>query len=262
VRPRAALRAAAAAAFSAAAAPAGAAARAPVVVELFTSQGCSSCPDADALLSTWGAEAFARGEALPLSYSVDYWNYLGWPDPFSDPAWSRRQRAYAAARGETRIYTPQLIVTGEAAFNGTALGRLRKEVFTRLKRPGPASLGLEPLKPGGTRWGVAGTRPPGGPLRRVMAVLFENGLVTAIPAGENAGKEQRNDFVVRRLVELGDWAAGKTLFAVEADLPLGQGWRPERCGAAVFLQDPSTLGIGEAAVHFPLAGRKSPAPKR
>src|SRR5208282_2701283 len=90
----------------------------PVVVELFTSQGCSDCPAADALISGWGREEFVRGRVLPLSFDVDYWNYLGWKDVFSLPSYSSRQRRYASALG-VGVYTPQMIVAGRSAFVGS-----------------------------------------------------------------------------------------------------------------------------------------------
>src|SRR5262245_40346442 len=83
----------------------------PVVLELFTSQGCSSCPPADALLSRFAA-AGSVGErtVAPLSFHVDYWNDLGWADPYSLPAWTERQRQYARALADDRVYTPELVV--------------------------------------------------------------------------------------------------------------------------------------------------------
>src|SRR5687767_14525236 len=84
----------------------------PVVVELFTSQGCSSCPSADALLRRIAADPKLRGKVIPLAYHVDYWNHLGWRDPFSSREWSQRQGDYVRAMKLSSAYTPQIVVNG------------------------------------------------------------------------------------------------------------------------------------------------------
>src|SRR5687767_4325331 len=101
-------------------APAATGAEGPVVIELFTSQGCSSCPPADRLL-TKIAKAGEHGsrKVVPLSFHVDYWNGLGWEDPFSSSAWTRRQNQYATALKESRVYTPELVVGGIAGMVGS-----------------------------------------------------------------------------------------------------------------------------------------------
>ena len=87
----------------------------PVVVELFTSQGCSSCPPADALMH----DLAAREDVIPLALHVDYWDYIGWKDPFGNPAHADRQRAYAAAGNRRTIYTPEMVVGGVTDIVGT-----------------------------------------------------------------------------------------------------------------------------------------------
>jgi len=84
----------------------------PVVVELFTSQGCSSCPPADRLLSKLSRDPRLAGRVIPLAFHVDYWDYIGWRDPFASPRWSQRQKDYARVFRSNRIYTPQLVVSG------------------------------------------------------------------------------------------------------------------------------------------------------
>src|ERR1051325_11483071 len=120
----------------AAASPSSAASPArPVLVELFTSQGCSSCPAADRALAEIAAQPAAQRNVIPLAFHVDYWNYIGWTDPFSSADWSARQRRYGAAFGGGRIYTPQLVVAGAADCVGTDDSRLRKLVAAAAAEP-------------------------------------------------------------------------------------------------------------------------------
>src|SRR5271154_2289788 len=97
-----------------------------VVLELFTSQGCSSCPPADALLKKLSAE---NSQLLPLSFHVDYWNYLGWKDPYSSPANTDRQRGYASAL-DGQVYTPELVVNGAVGVVGSDEGSVRNAIAT------------------------------------------------------------------------------------------------------------------------------------
>src|SRR4051812_46079004 len=120
------------------------------VVELFTSEGCSSCPPADRLLADLASEAARVGQPVfTLSFHVDYWNGLGWADPFSRPAYSERQRSYADALGGG-TYTPEMTVNGKAAFVGSDAARARSEVRKALSRPAPAHFdGLGAVADGG-----------------------------------------------------------------------------------------------------------------
>lgn len=225
----------------------------PVVVELFTSQGCSSCPDADRLLSTWGAKGFAAGKLLPLSFDVDYWNYLGWKDIFSAPAWSDRQQSYAAALG-VRKYTPQMVVAGRAAFVGSD-GEQAQEAAARFAGERPrARLSLKALPSTRARLDVEVEPTAQAEGLHVMLALFENGLVTDVARGENGGRALRNDFVVRRLIDLGPLEPGQVLQR-RIDEPWDPGWRKDHSGAAIFLQDPQTLAVYDARAAYPLATR-------
>src|SRR5262245_59154605 len=110
-------------------APAATAANAtPVVLELFTSQGCSSCPPADRVLSMLGSDPSLRARVVPLAFHVDYWNSIGWTDPFSSSAWSERQSAYAKQLALDSVYTPQIVVNGHDQLNGSDEDGIRRAI--------------------------------------------------------------------------------------------------------------------------------------
>ena len=161
---------------------AGRAQTAPVVVELFTSQGCSSCPPADALLT----QLAAQPGVIALALHVDYWDYLGWQDSFASPAFSARQKAYAKARGSRSIFTPQMMVQGFDSMVGHDEMRIRDRIAAHQAIPPAARLDLR-------RDGAAlviritpGTTPV--EPAEVHVVRFTPSHDVAIEGGENAGQ--------------------------------------------------------------------------
>jgi hypothetical protein len=220
----------------------------PIVVELFTSQGCSSCPPADRLLSKLGKDP----RVIPLAFHVDYWNYIGWSDPFSSKAWSQRQQGYARAFHSNRIYTPQLVVSGRTQVVGSDESGVRRSISQALEAEPvgqvTVSAAVSPDGPDGRLKITARAklvRAAGGPLDLWVAV-YETGLSTKVGAGENASRTLANDFVVRRL-EKALTLPGSTDSA-ELVLGLDKRWNRENLGVAAFLQDPKTLAIQGAAV--------------
>ena len=175
----------------------------PVVVELFTSQGCSSCPPADRLLSKMASDPEYRGRVYPLAFHVDYWNYLGWRDPFSSARWSARQSDYARALGAGN-YTPQLVVDGTSECVGSREDEVRRAVERALATPAPGRVELA-LAAGSDPQTVRATvhaRFDGAAEGRridALVALVEDGLVTPVGRGENGGRTLANDRVVRRL---------------------------------------------------------------
>jgi hypothetical protein len=115
-----------------------------VVLELFTSQGCSSCPAAEQVLSQIGVQEELRAKVVPLAFHVDYWDEGGWHDPFSAREWTERQIAYGRSFGGDGPYTPQLIVDGRVQFNGSDARRLLTEIAASLESAPAASIGLAP----------------------------------------------------------------------------------------------------------------------
>src|SRR5262245_9190385 len=115
----------------------GAGDRSPVIVELFTSEACSSCPPANTVLAQLQqTQPVADAELIALSEHVDYWNYIGWTDPFSSSTFSARQETYAQAFGQQdRVYTPQMIVDGQTEFNGSAMNKARETIANAARSP-------------------------------------------------------------------------------------------------------------------------------
>lgn len=228
-------------------------AESPVVLELFTSQGCSSCPPADRLLSELAEHPELGERVLPLAFHVDYWNHVGWTDPFSDRRWSERQRRYVEVLDGDVAYTPQLVVNGGRHLVGSRRDEVLTAVREALDGPGaPVSVELtaEPVAGGvEVRARVAVERAvPGVRRLEVWAALWQDGLVTPVGRGENADRTLRNDRVVRRFERLftvsargGEEGHGETVLARQADWPL------EELGVLVLVQDPKSRTIHGAA---------------
>jgi hypothetical protein len=215
-----------------------------VVVELFTSQGCMTCPPADQILSALGQQN--PGRVIPLAFHVDFWNQLGWKDPFSRHAWTERQEAYSRALRVGRIYTPQAVVNGRSEMIGSDANRLLSSITNAAARPA-ATIGLE-LAPADSRVSVRAQvdlpEELQGRKLDLMIALFETGLVTAVGRGENGGKTLHNDYVVRELRRVGRLAPKglpKTQHA--ADIGLEKEWDRGKLGVAAFVQDPASLEI-------------------
>lgn len=196
----------------------GAATANPVVVELYTSQGCSSCPPADALLG----EIADRDDVIALGLHVDYWDYIGWKDQFADPAFSARQRAYARAAGQRTVYTPQIIVNGRDHLVGYKPMKLAELMQTYKARPLPVSVDL---RRDGDRVEIearaVGEIPSGGCV--VQVLTYDPYASVEIGRGENAGRTLEYFNIVRDLVEVGRWDGNGTWRAtvrVPADRPV------------------------------------------
>ena len=217
------------------AAPGGGPAGRPVVVELFTSQGCSSCPPADALLRVLARE---RGDVLALAFHVTYWDRLGWPDRFALAEATARQRGYAGISGIGGVYTPQMVVDGVR----DVVGSDRPRVLAAIARAGAAAgagvaVGMayeaaEVAVTLGDRLGGAG-----GGAGKVLLVGFDPEHRTAVRRGENAGRELVEANIVRSVVGLGEWTGGARMVRVAR--PAG-----ERHAVLVQAGDGRMLGVG------------------
>lgn len=202
-------------------APSGATEPAPVVVELFTSQGCNSCPPADLVLG----ELSRRDDVLPLSFHITYWDRLGWPDTFGLAASTSRQRDYAATLRRRGVYTPQMVIGGRIDVVGSQRRRVLQaiELLHDHPEPGPRITIID-----GTLRLDGGEPAP----CDLWLVAFDRAHDVAIERGENRGRTLRYHNVVRDIVGLGDWSGA----ALTIPLPLEQLAREERSGAAVLVQ--------------------------
>ena len=223
-----------------------------VLVELFTSQGCSSCPPADRLISAIAAER--AGSVVTLEFHVDFWNSGGWTDPFSSRDWTARQVAYERALGQNQPYTPQAVVDGHVEMIGSDAARLRPALDAAAAQPGGRiQLQLEPSAER-VQVGADVTLPDALHGRRLdlMAVVFQRDLTTPVGRGENGGHTLHNDFVVRSLERVDRLKPDVPAFSHHAAaLRLSKDWDASRLGVAVFLQDPKTLEVlGAAAQPF------------
>ena len=206
----------------------------PVVIELFTSQGCSSCPPADALLKSFAG----RRDILPLALHVDYWDYIGWKDTFGDPAHAERQRAYARHAGARMVYTPQIIVGGMEHIVGVKPGVLEKAIRMEAAAPDLVSLSL---RPAGDKVEISaralGPIPDG---TIVQLVRVRPSQTVDIGRGENAGRTFTYSHIVTDWTRIGLWN-GEVPFTRKISAP-------GKDETVVIVQEPGPGRILAAAV--------------
>jgi hypothetical protein len=249
--------------------PDDAASRQPVIVELFTSEGCSSCPPADSLLAKLAQDQPFEGiEILPLEEHVDYWNSLGWTDPFSSVDFSRRQEQYAVVLPDGGVYTPQMIVDGRAQFIGNRTHEARDQIRWAASHP-KARLLLTPLPPQNTRTrsfelrldnsqpsraGILptfGSAPVNSTTLDLWIALTEKNLRSKVSSGENSGATLQHAPVVRLLHKL--QSPSKPLNApIQFSLDLDEHWVPANLTVIAFLANPQSHQI-TAAGSVPVA---------
>jgi len=201
------------------------------VVELFTSQGCSSCPPADEILG----ELAKKPDILPLSFNVDYWNYIGWKDPFSSPKKTQRQRDYARKLGLRHVYTPQVVING----HDEEVGSRRSQVLGKIERA--AERPRVPVSFSGKGDSLtinieAGTFSATEPAD-VVLVVFDRKKETEIRRGENAGRKLAYYNVVKSFERIGQWSGDAVDISIDSGLLAADG-----DGCAVLLQK---AGVGE-----------------
>jgi hypothetical protein len=227
----------------------------PVIVELFTSEGCSSCPAADRLLSRLEQmQPVAGAQVIAIEEHVDYWNQLGWNDPFSSPQYRARQNDYALAFHASDIFTPQMVVSGQTAFVGSDMNRAYHEIgaaaqaaTTQVNLGATANpkdqdlldLSVQVSNLKSAKWRDS----------NVYLAVTEKGLATSVQGGENAGHTLRHSSVVRSFGIIGrvkpEGANGGQLVST---LRLPREWKRENLHAVVFVQERSSFHITGANV--------------
>jgi hypothetical protein len=220
------------------------------VVELFTSQGCSSCPPAEQVLADLTAAAARSGEPVYcLGFHVDYWNHLGWVDPFSSPAFSDRQSQYARAYHADQVYTPQMIVNGTTQFTGSDRSATRQALGDALGRRSPAGITLtaDRSASGAGSISYAVTGGPGNAV--VNLAVIEQGLSSHVERGENAGRVLQQADVVRwfSTKKLAGDRHGQVSLPTLADVDLNH------ATVVAYVQLPDDMQVlGAAAAEFRL----------
>jgi hypothetical protein len=234
----------------------------PVVVELFTSEGCSSCPPADRLLARLEqTQPVAGAQIIALEQHVDYWNDQGWMDPFSSALFTERQSDYVRALHADTAYTPQMIVDGATEFVGSdereafvaiaKSARISKATIVLEQRQdsksgpdsAPLRVRLEPL----ANWDA-------GDSADVVLAIAENNLSSSVTRGENAGAQLPHRAVVREMRVLGSVSSTGS-FSAEPDEKLAKNWKRENLRAVVFVQQRTSRHIlGAAAISLATPG--------
>jgi len=219
----------------------------PVVVELFTAEGCSSCPPADALLATLNQRGVVNGaEVLALGEHVDYWNHLGWTDRFSSPTFTQRQESYAKRFGLSSAYTPQMVIDGRFEAAGNDPGLVEREISRAAGLAKTATVTLSWT--GGSALQVA-VEGAGDEPSAVLLAVTEDSLTSSVARGENGGRTLRHSAVVRELSTLGSTSAG--MFRGTVPLTLLASWKAPDLRVVVFVQRPGNREIvGAASVKY------------
>jgi hypothetical protein len=216
------------------------------LLELYTSEGCNSCPPADVLVSSLAAKGLTLDRVVPLGLHVDYWDALGWPDRFAQAIFTQRQREIAARHRTRTVYTPQLVLHGYAL---STWGALAAEIQRINLAQARADLSLEvTTQAPNTLEVVARAVVPEAAARphtKMYLTLYENRLTSAVTAGENAGHTLRHDYVVRQW--LGPLAIDTQGSArLQQTLSLQRDWKTSDLGLVVFVQQYQTGEVLQA----------------
>ncbi len=212
----------------------------PVLVELFTSEGCSSCPPADKVLATLQRDQLVpNADVITLGFHVDYWDRLGWKDRFSSAEFSKRQEVYAVRFGNDSSYTPQIVVDGLSEFVGSNRGKANEEIAkSATAEKGTVDLTVENNTLKGTISGLSSSNGA-----TVYLAVAESDLSNRVSNGENSGSTLEHTSVVRELKQLGTIDRKESGKTFNAALPTNSEWKPENIRYVVFVQENSTLKI-------------------
>jgi hypothetical protein len=234
------------------------AAREPVVVELFTSEGCSSCPPADAILAQLDAQQpLDAAQVIALEEHVDYWDEQGWKDPFSSSTWTSRQNDYAGTLHSGSAFTPQMVVDGTQGFVGSRGGTARQEIekaaAVKKSKVEITGVSLVPNKSVSLKVNVEKLASvTSKDTAEVLLAITESGLHSSVKAGENNGKELQHSPVLRELKTIGAMPKnGEEGFAAQPTVKLDAKWNAQNLRAVVFVQEKKSRRIlGAAAIRI------------
>jgi hypothetical protein len=219
-----------------------------VVVELFTSEGCSSCPPADELLGHLRQDLSAKNvQVIPLGFHVDYWNSLGWKDRFSSAEFTQRQEQYTQSLKVDGPYTPEMVVDGEVEFVGNDAGRAQSTIRQQASQLETAQVKISPAGADQLAIQIKGPTGPSNGNVLVMLAITEDNLSTQVGSGENGGRTLHHAAVVRELRQVGTLKNG----SLESTVPLklAKDWKRNDLRAVVFVQQgPSGKIEGAASV--------------
>jgi hypothetical protein len=205
----------------------------PVLVELFTSEGCSSCPPADAVLARLLKEQpNTDAEIITLALHVDYWNRLGWKDEFSDAKYSERQSRYADKFNSEQVYTPQMVVDGQKEFVGSNFGNAKNAVAEAAKNK-KASVEIQ-TENSKVKINIKDLNIEED--SSVYLVVAQDNLATNVKSGENSGKNLRHESVVREFNIVGNVSSADKSFSVETPVEIKSEWNKKDLSFVVFVQ--------------------------
>jgi hypothetical protein len=216
-------------------------------MELFTSEGCSSCPPADALLAKLNELQPVSGvTVIALEEHVDYWDHQGWRDPFSSGEFTARQQRYAQILHIESPYTPEMVIDGRSEFVGNDSQRALHELAGAARSP-KTPVHVVVKEKTGDRF-VLAVNVAAGLTGEVLLAIAETSLASDVARGENAGRNLKHSAVVRKLSVIGKLKSGES-FSTEPVVTLARQWKPENLRAVVFVQE-STSGkvVGAAEV--------------
>jgi len=209
------------------------------VIELFTSEGCSSCPAADEAVIDIANEY--KKNVFIIGFHVDYWNYLGWKDAFSNASYTERQRHYAGILGLNSIYTPQIIVNGSIEFVGSNKSRLHDAINQELKKAVPSTIGISAKKNDNHTVNIAYTMKPN--TNNVLnIILVQLRTQSDVKRGENSGRQLRHINIARDFKTI---SAGNDHGNISLSIP--DGLTAKDCRVIAFMQDKQSWKITEVA---------------
>lgn len=212
----------------------------PVLVELFTSESCASCPPAEQNLAYLQTEQpYAGADIITLAFHVDYRDVPGWKDPFASPLFTQRQQVYDRKFRTGNIYTPQMVVDGETEFIGSKLEKAESAINKSLKN----DKGRVALNVAGDKLEIRISALPEIEFATVYLAYAEDGLTSSVRGGENAGKTLSHVSVVRSLNGIGMIEPGQRAFELDTVLNIGAEWDREKLKAVVFVQENHTRKI-------------------